>query len=39
MGLSEEQVSKCKRIFSQLDKDGSGRIDRFQIRVLLERNN
>lgn len=37
MGLSEEQVTKCKQIFSTLDKDGTGQIDRFQVRILLER--
>ena len=38
MILNEEQISKCKSIFSQFDKDGTGRIDRFELRVVLERN-
>jgi Ca2+-binding EF-hand superfamily protein len=37
MILNEEQISQCKRIFSQFDKDGTGRIDRFELRVVLER--
>lgn len=37
MGLTEEQINHCKSIFSQFDKDGTGRIDRFELRVVLER--
>ncbi|OMJ92473.1 hypothetical protein SteCoe_4818 [Stentor coeruleus] len=37
MILNEDQISKCKSIFSQFDKDGTGRIDRFELRVVLER--
>lgn len=36
MGLTEEQISHCKNIFSQFDKDGTGRIDRFELRIVLE---
>ncbi|CAG9331244.1 unnamed protein product [Blepharisma stoltei] len=36
MGLTEEQITHCKSIFSQFDKDGTGRIDRFELRVVLE---
>lgn len=35
--LNEEQITKCKNIFNQFDKDGTGRIDRFELRVVLER--
>ena len=35
--LNEEQITRCKNIFNQFDKDGTGRIDRFELRVVLER--
>ena len=38
MILDEAQISLCKSIFNQFDKDGTGRIDRFELRVVLERN-
>jgi Ca2+-binding EF-hand superfamily protein len=37
MGLTEEQIANCKNIFSQFDKDGTGKIDRFELRIVLER--
>lgn len=39
MKLSEEQITNAKTIFTQFDKDGTGRIDRFELRVVLERKN
>lgn len=36
MPLSEKEISECKNVFSQFDKDGTGRIDRFELRVVLE---
>mmetsp|Transcript_14084 Transcript_14084/g.20602 ORF Transcript_14084/g.20602 Transcript_14084/m.20602 type:complete len:148 (+) Transcript_14084:13-456(+) len=36
MKLSEEQITNAKTIFTQFDKDGTGRIDRFELRVVLE---
>ena len=36
MRLSEEEISKCKGIFGKFDKEQTGRIDRFELRVVLE---
>jgi hypothetical protein len=37
MSLTEDQISRCQAIFTQFDKDHSGRIDRFELRVVMER--
>eukprot|EP00742_Colponemidia_sp_Colp-10_P004939 GILJ01005275.1.p4 GENE.GILJ01005275.1~~GILJ01005275.1.p4 ORF type:complete len:174 (+),score=32.50 GILJ01005275.1:3228-3749(+) len=36
MPLTEEEIQKCREAFQAFDKDGSGTIDRFELRVVLE---
>jgi Ca2+-binding EF-hand superfamily protein len=36
MPLSEEQIENCRTVFNQFDKDNSGMIDRFELRLVFE---
>eukprot|EP00744_Colponema_vietnamica_P001450 GILI01002402.1.p1 GENE.GILI01002402.1~~GILI01002402.1.p1 ORF type:complete len:149 (+),score=45.92 GILI01002402.1:143-589(+) len=36
MKLTSEEIEKCKQAFEAFDKDGSGTIDCFELRVVLE---
>lgn len=36
MPLSEEQIENCRTVFAQFDKESSGSIDRFELRLVFE---
>jgi calmodulin len=36
MPLTEEQIESCRDVFNQFDKENSGMIDRFELRLVFE---
>ena len=36
MKLTEEQITQCREIFNRYNNESTGKIDRFDLRVVLE---